>query len=212
MLLRSLLISVLLVTTLVGCGQTGTEAENAAQRLAVLGRDLIHRQEVVTPEELADWIIKQKQDFILLDVRSQKAFQAGHIQGARNVPLTYLFEAGSIESLPEDRMIVLYSEATRKATAATTVLRLAGRHAYLLEQGYEGWQDRVLHPRQIPGEGDKALQKRIAVSCYFGGNYKTDTAIGYTPPVQPAPSAAGSTTESPKEVRRKRRKLKAEGC
>ncbi|MEN8129246.1 MAG: rhodanese-like domain-containing protein [Pseudomonadota bacterium] len=212
MLLWLLLISMSSVAVLTGCGQMGAGAEDAAQRLVLLGRDIIHAQEVVTPEELSDWIIKERQDLVILDVRSKKAFKSGHIQGARNVPLTYLFEADSIDKLPEDRMIILYSDATRMAAEATAVVRMAGKHAYFLKQGYQGWQDQILQQRQIFGEGDKELQKRIAVSCYFSGNYKTDSGAGFTPQLQALQPAISPTSEEPKKIRRKRRKPKAEGC
>ncbi len=211
MLNRLFFTSLTVVIALAGCGRSGTDTE---ERLALLARDILHRQEVVTPEELSDWIIQERQDFVLLDVRSQKAFQAGHIQGARSVPLTYLLERGSIEKLPQNRLLVLYSDVTRKAAEATAALRITGRHVSFLEGGYESWRDRILQPQQVPGEGDDEVRKKIAVACYFAGNYKKDAGKGFVPPIKPMSPAAlsSSAVEKAQRKRRKKRKAIQEGC
>jgi rhodanese-related sulfurtransferase len=99
----------------------------------------LHRQNQIGVDTLADWILQGRRDFVLLDVRSQRAFAAGHIQSAQSMPLTYLVERQTMTRLPRDRMLVLYSNGNREAAQAVVMLRLAGLDAYALLEGYELW-------------------------------------------------------------------------
>jgi 3-mercaptopyruvate sulfurtransferase SseA len=59
----------------------------------------------VTPEQ-AYARIQAGEDLVILDVRSASAYQAGHIQGAINIPWANLKDDYS--QLPKDRFILLY--------------------------------------------------------------------------------------------------------
>lgn len=207
-----LLTASILALALGACGPTGPTGPDP-QRLVLLGRDIVHGQDAITPERLADWLIQDRRDVLLLDLRPRRAYRDGHIQGAESVPLTYLFEAGTIDGLPANRTLLLYSDTERAAAQATAVLRLAGRDARLLEGGYQGWQDRVLAPRQIPGEAAEATAKRLALACYFSGNYKGQgegRGAAYTPLLTPVTPGAKANIE--KLVRPRRHSIREEGC
>lgn len=60
----------------------------------------------------------------LLDVRSPGEFAAGHIAGARNVPIDELPKA--LASLPRDKPVIVYCAAGVRAARAASLLGAAG--------------------------------------------------------------------------------------
>ncbi len=83
-------------------------------------------------------------DVVLVDVRPREEFAAGHIEGARSIPLTELEHR--LAELPADREIVAYCRGPFCAFAHEAVRRLndAGRTASRLEDGWPEW--RLAHP------------------------------------------------------------------
>jgi rhodanese-related sulfurtransferase len=187
------------------CGQAAAEEPTQAVSYQELARAIIHRQDQVDVEALADWIIQGRADFLLIDIRPQADFDAGHIQSAQSMPLSYLVENQTLKHLPRDRKLVLYSNGNRKAAQAVVMLRLAGLDAYALLGGYQFWNDRVLHPELAADAGDDEIlrfRKRQAVACYFAGNYKGGTggapAAGFTPQVRRKPPTRETKEGAPK--------------
>ena len=77
---------------------------------------------------------------ILIDVRPDEEFAAGHIDGARSIPLDELERR--LAELPADREIVAYCRGPFCAYAHDAVRRLqgAGRSARRLKEGWPEWQ------------------------------------------------------------------------
>jgi rhodanese-related sulfurtransferase len=193
-MLGRILLAVCIPFALAACGNQGAGLAAGFQQVV---RAIIHRQDQIGADALADWIIQRRQDFVLLDVRPQEAFSAGHIQSAQSMPLSYLVERQTLGHLPRNRKLILYSNGNRKAAQAVVMLRLAGFDAYALLGGYEFWSQHLLHPEQPADAGDDEIlrfRKQQAVACYFAGNYKggagqpeSAAAAGFTPPVHAAP-------------------------
>jgi rhodanese-related sulfurtransferase len=82
----------------------------------------------------------RKGDVVLVDVRPPEEFAAGHIEGARSIPLEEL--EGRLAELPADREIVAYCRGPFCAYAHEAVRRLqaAGRPARRLEEGWPEWR------------------------------------------------------------------------
>jgi rhodanese-related sulfurtransferase len=108
------------------------EVERAARDY--LGEDVeaIGRQELV--ERLA------RGDVVLVDVRPEEEFAAGHIDGARSIPLDELERR--LEELPSDHEVVAYCRGPFCAYAHDAVRRLqaAGRDARRLDHGWPEWR------------------------------------------------------------------------
>jgi rhodanese-related sulfurtransferase/DNA-binding HxlR family transcriptional regulator len=81
---------------------------------------------------------------VLVDVRPSEEFAAGHIEGARSIPLAELERR--LAELPADREVVAYCRGPFCAYAHEAVRRLneAGRPARRLEEGWPEW--RLAHP------------------------------------------------------------------
>ena len=114
----------------------------SAARLAEVeraARDYLGEEvEAIGREELVDRL--GRGDVVLVDVRPAQEFHAGHIEGARSIPLDELERR--LAELPADREIVAYCRGPFCAYAHEAVrrLRIAGRPARRLEDGWPEWQ------------------------------------------------------------------------
>ena len=79
-------------------------------------------------------------DVVLVDVRPQEEFEAGHIEGAKSIPLAELEDR--LAELPADREVVAYCRGPFCAYAHEAVrrLRAAGREARRLNEGWPEWR------------------------------------------------------------------------
>src|SRR4051812_7045585 len=77
---------------------------------------------------------------VLVDVRPSEEFEAGHISGARSVPLDELEER--LAELPPEREVVAYCRGPLCAYAhdAVRLLHASGREARRLEEGWPEWR------------------------------------------------------------------------
>jgi len=82
----------------------------------------------------------RKGDVVLVDVRPPEEFAAGHIKGARSIPIDELEDR--LAELPADREVVAYCRGPFCAYAHDAVrqLQAAGRQARRLEEGWPEWQ------------------------------------------------------------------------
>jgi rhodanese-related sulfurtransferase len=108
------------------------EVERAARDY--LGDDV----EAIGRDELIERL--RRRDIVLVDVRPSEEFEAGHIEGARSIPIDELEQR--LAELPEDREIVAYCRGPFCAYAheAVRVLETAGRTARRLEEGWPEWR------------------------------------------------------------------------
>jgi rhodanese-related sulfurtransferase len=108
------------------------EVERAAREY--LGDDV----EAIGRDELIERLAHG--DVVLIDVRPEDEFAAGHIEGARSVPLEELERR--LADLPHDREVVAYCRGPFCAYAHDAVRRLqaAGVAARRLEDGWPEWR------------------------------------------------------------------------
>jgi rhodanese-related sulfurtransferase/predicted transcriptional regulator len=99
-----------------------------------LGEDV----ETVGREELLERLASG--EAILVDVRPGEEFAAGHIEGARSIPIEELERR--LDELPADREVVAYCRGPFCAYAHEAVRRLqdSGREARRLEDGWPEWR------------------------------------------------------------------------
>ena len=87
-------------------------------------------------------ISNQRQDFVLLDVRSEPAFAAGHVAGAVSLPHQKITEQNLAE-YPDDTLFVVYCAGPHCNGADKAAIRLAqlGRPVKKMIGGVSGWLD-----------------------------------------------------------------------
>jgi rhodanese-related sulfurtransferase len=90
----------------------------------------------LTPQQAADRLAAGDAD--LVDVREQYEWDAGHIEGARHVPVHEL--SAVAPTLDPDRPIVLVCRVGGRSAMATDAFRRAGFDAYNLSGGVQAWQ------------------------------------------------------------------------
>jgi rhodanese-related sulfurtransferase/predicted transcriptional regulator len=108
------------------------EVERAARDY--LGDDV----EAIGRDELRERM--RRGEVLLLDVRPGEEYEAGHIDGARSIPIDELDER--LAELPADREVVAYCRGPFCAYAHDAVRRLrdSGRQARRLEGGWPEWR------------------------------------------------------------------------
>jgi rhodanese-related sulfurtransferase len=108
------------------------EVERAAREYLGGDVDAIDRDELVAR--------MRSGDVVLVDVRPREEYEAGHIEGARSIPLEEL--EGRLAELPADREVVAYCRGPLCAFAheAVRTLRAEGRSARRLEDGWPEWR------------------------------------------------------------------------
>ena len=96
--------------------------------------------ERVSGEELMQRV--RKGEVTVLDVRPDQEYRAGHIPGARSVPVGELKRR--LTELPKNREIVAYCRGPQcvMAIEAVELLRKRGFRAYRMEQGVMDWRAR----------------------------------------------------------------------
>jgi len=111
------------------------EVERAARDY--LGEDV----ETIGREELVRRL--RRREVVLVDVRPTEEFEAGHIEGARSIPIDELHER--LAELPADREVVAYCRGPFCAYAHDAVrqLQAQGHAARRLDEGWPEW--RVAH-------------------------------------------------------------------
>jgi rhodanese-related sulfurtransferase/predicted transcriptional regulator len=108
------------------------EVERAARDYLGDDVDAIGREELIAR--------LRKGDVVLVDVRPTEEYAAGHIDGARSVPIEELEDR--LAELPADREVVAYCRGPYCVYAHEAVRRLqaAGRQARRLEEGWPEWK------------------------------------------------------------------------
>ncbi len=146
----------------------------------------------VTVQQLAEWIVESKQDFTLVDIRDDKSYQDGHIDGAENIPIAVLAKPDSLKELSGKKVIV-YSNGSENAAKAAVMLRLMGLDSYLLSGGYNAWHQHILNPdipAQVADDETPQVALQRAIACHFTGA----SAQAPAEAVQPVESAAPAFT------------------
>ena len=82
--------------------------------------------------------IADKQPPFILDVRQPDEFQAGHIAGAKLIPLGDLQK--HMNELPKDTEILCVCRSGMRSSSAVSQLTRAGFNAINLRGGMMGWQ------------------------------------------------------------------------
>jgi rhodanese-related sulfurtransferase len=155
------------------------------------------RTRFLTPEMVADMMVKKDPSLLLIDVRSQEEYEAFSLPGAINIPVTDLLSEEHTELINQDvYMNVFYSNGTVIANEAWMITRQLGyENNYVLEGGLNYWFEVIVNPQKpsstSPDEELARYNFRMAASKALGGGESTlqpaeKTATPQKPVIKPA--------------------------
>jgi rhodanese-related sulfurtransferase len=85
-------------------------------------------------------IINEKTDLVILDVRTVKEYESGHLEGAINIPVEELSQRLS-ELNPRDEILV-YCRTGNRSTTAVKILNSNGfEKLYHMDGGITAWKN-----------------------------------------------------------------------
>lgn len=111
--------------------------------------ELVRTLPRITAPALAE-LAKDPQPPFVLDVRSEKEWNAGHLADGHNIPLTHLRER--VNEVPKDRPVVIHCEGGYRSAIGASLLAGAGRtNVTDLVGGIKAWMASQL-PVEAQGE------------------------------------------------------------
>lgn len=147
----------------------GGEEEEAVMRLGRIGFDnvagylkdgmaalndrpeLVHKIDRVTAPALHD-MLNHSNPPMVLDVRAEKEWLGGHIQGSINIPLPQL--AARLDEVPANAPVVVHCEGGYRSAIACSILAQAGRKNMSdMVGGFKAWIASKLPTTAVEGSG-----------------------------------------------------------
>lgn len=110
---------IFLIFTVTGCSAAQKKETN------------MRAAEVITAQQAKE-IMEKEEDFVILDVREQDEYRAGHIPGAILIPYTEIESRAEEELTDKDRLILVYCRSGRRSAIAA---------ASLISMGYTNVKD-----------------------------------------------------------------------
>lgn len=167
---------------------------------------ILSNEDQISPETLSEWVVEERKDYRLIDIRDEKEFNEGNIKTSENIPLKDLLSKDTLDDLSQDqKTIILYSNGNSHASQAWLILNSTGLDSYILEGGMNYWNKNILNPAPPSGEvsDDEILiyRTKAAVAGYLGGG--SGVAPG---------SSTTSVVKKKFKKRPKKKKKKLEGC
>lgn len=165
----------------------------------------------VSPDELADQIIRKDPSIQLIDVRNPGEFDQFSLPGAINVPLQDILSDNYYDIMNQSsKMNILYSNGSTEANEAWLLMRQMGyQNNYVLQGGLNYWVETIANPAKPSGNSSNdeiaRYDFRKAASMALGGG---DGAAS----LAPAAGAGAKTAPKPGVVPVKKKKKAAGGC
>jgi len=123
---RYILTAILILSTIIfGCTQPKESFSNQNDNL-----DL-------KPSELRQYILEKNRDFILIDVRTPKEYNKGHIPTALLIPYNEI--ESHTDKIPKEKLIVLYCKSGGRSGIAASRLKDLGYKKVINFGGIYRW-------------------------------------------------------------------------
>lgn len=177
-----------------------------------LALSTIKEQDKVTVLELADWLIKEKGDFTLVDLRSEKDYAEYNIPTSVNIPLENILNS----DLMRNQKILLYGNDDISSAQAWFILKSANyKSVYILSGGFNAWKNEILYPKLLANATEEQkmnFEKLKQVSAFFGGTPQIVSEGTVTSAVEQKTPTANLPKISAPSGGAKPAKKKKEGC
>jgi rhodanese-related sulfurtransferase len=201
MSMRCLTLALATMACAVASPMAASAADVELATLQSLAQTIARNADRVTAATLNSWIVEDRRDFLLIDVRSPDAYRAAHIKGARNVPLPKLVNAEELTTLRQARAVVLYSNAGDHAAQAAILLRLAGVPAMSLQGGFDYWAEQTMNLSGASGGDRENLDAARQVAIIRALNACPRLPEATIPSLYPAPATPAPAPSPPSPPR-----------
>lgn len=169
----------------------------------------VDNSDKVSVTELADWIIKDKSDFELVDLRSEEKYNEYTIPASQCIPLPQI----SSSDLLRNQKIILFSDDDVASSQAWFILKSKNyKGVYILDGGLNAWKEKILFPKApVNASKDELVEfeKMKEVAKFFGGQAQTDSSVTETKQEIKLPTTTDGTTKTTAPTAKKK---KREGC
>lgn len=113
---------------------TGVFDQKSIEQWSAAGRPLI-----TVPELSAADLAARRPRPVVIDVRGESEWEAGHMNGAHHIPLGYLTER--LEEIPRDRPVVLHCQGGSRSHIGVSLLQAQGyQNVSNLTGGFGAWE------------------------------------------------------------------------
>jgi rhodanese-related sulfurtransferase len=130
--------------------------EMARKYLAGEGSPIIRSSGV---KAIVDNWDQKKTEYQIVDVRSERDYETGHVPNAINIPWAEIAETENLRKLDPHRTVITCSDNGQMGQVATTVLSLLGYHAVNMLFGMMDWnQTSVDRSKQWDGVADYPVE------------------------------------------------------
>ena len=166
------------------------------------------RQQLFSPDELADKLVNKDPTIQLIDVRDPDEFDKYSLPGAINIPLSDLLNAQWTDILNQDiKMNIFFSNGTVEANEAWMITRQLGyENNYILEGGLNYWVETIMNPlKPASTSPDEDIAK-------YDFRQAAGSALGGGGALAPAPAAGQSGGAKPAIIKKPAKKKAAGGC
>jgi len=172
-----------------------------------IAKQIVSKEDHISAEELGHMIIDGDPDFMVIDVRSEKEYNAFHIEPSFNIPLEELLKPEILDELDDEKLIILYSNGGTHAAQGWVLLQQQGfENSTVLLGGLNYWVDVYTNPEPPTGH--------YAEHDMFKYQFLKSAGSKLLGNVQSATST--SNVEKPAKikprVRKKKKKAADDGC
>jgi len=139
----------------------------------ILADAIVNKNAMIHPDILAKWIIEERSDIIVVDLRSEEDFNKYAIKTSVNMPVKEFLTSGKDE-LGMDMVTVLVSNDDNQSSQVWLLLKMMGyENTFVLQGGANFWVENYVNPTKPPESSpDSEIFKyefRKSAAGYFGG-------------------------------------------
>lgn len=111
----------------------------AVMLTTTLVKDKFSKFKGINPQQATQLI--NKEDAVVVDVRSAEEFKKGHVVNAKNIPVSQIDEGklNAIENKKQIPIIVVCASGARSSGAAAKLVKAGFEKVYSLSPGMSGW-------------------------------------------------------------------------
>jgi rhodanese-related sulfurtransferase len=144
----------------------------------------------VTPRELADWIVKGRRDFAVVDMRDPADYEKGHVRAAVNCGSCHENREAGVRAqhgegfVDLSKKLVLYTGTDAEPIVLPRLLH-DNPNLYRLAGGWEAWKNEVLTSASLEGIADEAeldtARRHEAVRALVSGERSSAGSVAKLP-------------------------------